>query len=161
MVSNTGDTIHCIGSGQQYFNTRKFQPHSHPSCAGYGTEKLYEAYKIEFIDSLKNIVIQLTHYKLKEFPQNYLPFNQNEINDIVEVIFDKGLYYIQDFQISNSNVKTFYFNEILLGGNKYYAVTKIEKDYYQDSSFFLYFNKTEGLLKIQLTNTKTWELLPN
>jgi hypothetical protein len=62
MVSNTGDTIHCIGRGKQYFNTREFQQHTHPSCAGYGTEKFYEAYKIELIDSVKTKKIGLYHY---------------------------------------------------------------------------------------------------
>src|SRR5687768_11910160 len=53
MVSNAGDTIHCIGTGKQLFTTRDFQLHGNPACGSHGVESLYEAYKIVFIDSVK------------------------------------------------------------------------------------------------------------
>jgi hypothetical protein len=152
MVSNTGDTIHCIGRGKQYFNTRVFQSHSHPSCVGYGTEKFYEAYKIEFVDSIKNRKIELAHYEY------YLtsPFDQLPI---IYVSFSGGGGGAIDTHISNSNVYN-YIGDIKVNNKLYNSVTKA-KNISTDTNTFVYINRTIGVLAIHLNQNERWELLSN
>jgi hypothetical protein len=57
MVSNTGDTINCIGGGTQPFTTSHFVLAPNPACGNHGTEYIHEANKINYVDSLKSTTI--------------------------------------------------------------------------------------------------------
>lgn len=152
MVSNTGDTIHCIGTGKQPFNTRVFQPHSHPSCVGYGTEKFYEAYRIEFVDRVKSKKIELYHY-------------DNYVNSIYEGLSAVSIKLNGDAGVTRDDLisKTTgynYIGDIEIRGTIYENATRAESER-TDSNRFVLINKTAGILKIQLNENEKWELLPN
>lgn len=150
MVSNTGDTIHCIGKGKQFLNTRVFEQHPHPTCAGYGKEKFYEAYKITFVDSVKGKTIELMHY-------DYYPEPPYSTFSVVSVDFLGGRGLTVDYRISNSNAYNFIGN-IQLRGREYYSVTKAESEPVNQNEFVL-INRANGIIKIQLNATESWELI--
>ena len=161
MVSNMGDTIHCIGTGKQYFNTMEFKESGIALCASYGTELYYEAYKIEFIDSAKNKKIELNQY------YKYL-FNKTEWDLYVfEVIFNDwgGGFFVNDRHISAKDAYN-YVGDISINNILYSKTNKVSRhkdDYYIpiDTLSYMLINRTNGILKLQLNNTETWELLPN
>ena len=152
MVSNMGDTIHCIGRGKQYFNTRVFQSHSHPSCAGYGTEKFYEAYKIEFVDSNKSDSIKLIHYS------NYQGATRKG-ESIIDILFRGGGGTIPDVLISHPNTNSFIGNVEVKG--KLYANVNLIRMNNADTNSYILINKSNGILKIQLNQNERWEISPN
>lgn len=152
MVSNAGDTIHCIGTGRQFFTTRKFESYSNPACAGHGTEEFYEAYKIEFVDSLKNMEIVLAYYYYHVYD------NITRYYDVV-VFFKEGSWPIPDLQISNKSVEN-YFGDVVVQNVQYKKTNKVENyNSLNDTLSFMLINKTEGIIKLQLNATDSWELL--
>jgi hypothetical protein len=153
MVSNMGDTIHCIGRGKQYFNTRVFQSHSHPSCAGYGTEKFYEAYKVQFIDSINGKKIELYHYN------NYVESFYDGLSAVSIDFNEKRGGVTRDDLISKTTGYN-YIGSIEIRGSRYEKVTKAEGEP-ADSTQFVLINRTNGILKIQLNQNERWEISPN
>jgi hypothetical protein len=157
LVSNTGDTVEYIGTGsKQFFNTRDFELYSNPKCAaqGRGTEKLYEAYKMLFVDTLNNSKIELTHYL------NYFT-KQLERGYEVQVAFAGGEFYITDSHVSNSEVQN-YLGDVTFGGILYKDANKV-RNYANpnDTISYMLINSKQGILKIQLGSTQTWERIPN
>jgi hypothetical protein len=153
MVSSLGDTIHCIGTGKQSFKTYQFIPYSKPSCSNTGTEKYYEAYKIVFVDSIKNKTIEIVHYKW------YKVTDFNSLYNEILISFKGYNFYIFDSGISNPNPPT-YFGNIKLNDIDYSDVSKTNRNNHEDdSSSFSLINKTNGLLQIQLNPAEIWTII--
>jgi hypothetical protein len=151
MVNNKGDTIHCIGAGKQYFNTREFELYANPECAaqGKGTEMFYEAYKIEFVDSVKNEKLELIHYK---YAPNY------GISGI-DFKFKNERFFILDYNISDIRASN-YINSVEINKRVYLDVNKVQSNL-SDTLKFIFINKSNGILKLHLNQVNTWELIPN
>ena len=152
MVSNTGDTLNCIGRGKQYFTTQRFEPYSDPGCGNSGTYSNYEAYKIEFVDSFKNEKIELVHYE-------QAVVGRYKGGSTIYVSLQGGGGGARDYQISLPGAYNF-LGSVEIQGIVYSNVTKAESDPL-DTAQFVFMNKTNGILKIQLSATETWELLGN
>lgn len=163
MVNNTGDTIRCIGTGKQYFNTREFELYANPECAaqGKGTEMFYEAYKIEFVDSVKNEKIELAQYFNYMFTKSIWTYN------LIEVKYKDwgGRFFVYADHISNKDAYN-YIGDVTVNNYSFNKTNKAYRynDYYRiplDSASFMYINRNNGILKLQLNNSETWELIPN
>ena len=151
LVSNSGETIDCIGKGIQSFNTRDFVKHSNPACGPNGTEKLYGGNKFEFVDSLKNVIIQLENYR-------FYPDQPYKSSSIVAISFKNRKFFFLTNQISNPDAYN-YVGDIEVRGINFLAVTK--ESLTGDTTNFLLLNKTNGIIKIQINQNETWELLKN
>lgn len=151
-VSNTGDTLTCIGQGKQYFSTQKFEPYSDPGCGNHGTYSNYEAYKIEFVDAIQNEKIELIHY-------DFALTGRYKGGSTIYVTYKNGNGATSDYQISRPTASNF-LGSIEISGLVYNNVTKAESDPL-DTAQFVLVNKTDGILKIQLNNTESWEFIQN
>lgn len=150
MVSNMGDTIHCIGTGKQYFNTMEFEESGIALCASYGTELYYEAYKIEFIDTYKNVQIDLSHFR-------YNLINDKKRANDVQVVFAGAGFCITDWHISNKGVQSYVGDAMVQGiickdANKVPNYTDRN-----DTLSYMLINRSQGILKMQISNIETWE----
>jgi hypothetical protein len=106
MLSNIGDTIFCIGSGKQYFTTSEFVPHPHPSCSWHGTEKIYEAYSITFLDSPK-VNLNLTFFS--QGSRFKIDFDNEQFTSIIDYIGATELEFVNTIalmDIRGPNIKT-------------------------------------------------------
>ena len=152
MVNNTGDTINCIGTSKQYFNTREFEFHINPECAaqGKGTESFNEAYEIPFIDTYKNVQIDLSHYR-------YNLINDKKRANDVQVVFAGAGFCITDWHISNKGVQSYVGDAMVQGiickdANKVPNYTDRN-----DTLSYMLINRSQGILKMQISNIETWE----
>lgn len=153
MVSNLGDTLHCIGTGKEFFETYEFVPYIKPSCSNNGTEKYYEAYKIVFVDSIKNKTIQIAHYK-----QLYIGAFDIRAN-VISITFKKTVFYIGDFQLSDPNSQR-YIGSMKLNNLTYQDISKAYFEKFKDETYsFALLNKTYGLLQINLTPNEIWTIV--
>jgi hypothetical protein len=152
MVSNEGDTLTCIGRGKQYFTTQKFEAYSDPGCGNHGTYSNYEAYKIEFVDSVKNEKIELVHCE-------QAVVGRYKGGSTIYVSLHEGEGGTWDDQISLPGAYNF-LGSVEIQGIVYSNVTKAESDPL-DTAEFVLINKTNGIIKIQLSNNEIWELIKN
>lgn len=154
MVSNMGDTIHCIGGGKIPFTTYELERYANPACGDHGIEKYYEGYKIVFTDSLKKMRIELNHYERIFFPYGY-----GKIWEPNTVCFSvKNInFFIPDYHISDSEVPS-YIGNVNINGIQYTQVHKVLKDY-KDSTPSVLMNRDIGLIQINFKPNETWTLV--
>lgn len=150
LISNLGDTIRCISKGVQSFSTRDFIKHSNPACGPNGTEKLYEANRFMFTDSIKNSSIELINY-------SYYPDGPYRANETITISFKDKKFFFLAFHISNSASYS-YIGDLEIRGNNYLDVNKDEFPS-GDSTCFVLLNKANGIIKIQVNTNERWELL--
>ncbi len=153
MVSNLGDTIHCIGTGKRSFTTYKFEPYSKPSCGNTGVENYYEAYKIIHSDSVKNIEIVISLY----FKHTVL---NEELDSDFEIKLKSQSIYFYTNQISNPKAQI-YIGNVEVNNKTYSNVSKSNFSNYSiyDSTCFALVNKQNGIIQIQLNPNEIWTIL--
>lgn len=152
MVSNLGDTIQCIGKGKQTFYINELQKYANPACGNTGTEKYYEACKMTFKDSTKNIeIVTVTYFR-------------NIINDKIgltrdiETTFRGAKYHIPVSHLSNRDVYS-YIGDTLLYGKKYSSLNMITRSFPTDTNSHILISKSRGLIQIQLNPNEIWTIL--
>jgi hypothetical protein len=152
MRNQAGDTLYFIGQGKQPFTTSEFVLHNNPACGSNGVEKIYEAYRIIYTDSLNKKTIQLAHYRYRR-DDNNSSFSPN----VIEIKYETKFYLIGDYQISKSTAQS-YIGGLNINGTNYNDVNKVFISAI-DTLNKLFINKQFGILKIQNGIDKTIEII--
>lgn len=151
-INVNNDTMKCVGAGK-IVGQDCIDGGGSPDCPTFTKTNCYENNKLSFLDSDKNLFInfELTYskdildYNGKSWKYNFLI----NINDIK--------FYGYASQISTKGTSN-YLSKITLNGVSYDDVSFIYRNI-SDTTSKIYYNKNQGLIRIEINNQQIiWNL---
>jgi hypothetical protein len=136
---NTGDTITFIGESnwKTYYNTT----YSGIDCS---VEEKWEGRGIAFVDHLTNKIIYINNRKTQNWTTLEIDFENN--------------YFLIGLVSLGGNYE---YDSLLIQNKIYYNISKFSNENLSPTptDYYAYFNKSNGLIKLELENGDIWELI--